>query len=104
MNIEYKSNRNTFYDSSVRSILQSIKITWEDVFHKDEPFDFKEVERAFLYDLARIPRRTHQEAKNFYKSKITTDCDTGKICYKSLEIWHCDSYGEPDRVIAIITE
>lgn len=82
--VEIKSEKSTFYDSTVRAICQQLK-------HCDE---IEGAKRYFQYDLERIPRTSTSIAMHAYK---VVDIQNG------FEVHHLNSKGDSDRVLAIIT-
>lgn len=51
----------------------------------------------FMDRISEIPRKSVGFANTFYKAILSDD-------YKKVEIWHLDCNGDPDRLIAIVTD
>ena len=87
INIEYKSKRSNLYELQVRAIISQLP-TYSD--------DVEGASRVYEYFINKLPRESTVAPADCYKLEMAED-------HKTFTIWHRNSIGDLDRIVAVVS-
>lgn len=88
LKIEFKSRRTKSYELQVCQILRDLE---------NSNISLISFPDTFKGHIEKIPRASVAMAWMFYRATVSDD-------FKKAEVWHLNVHGEPDRLLAIVTD